>query len=110
MAKTFSPIAWMAPATLIFVFMMGCAFSDQAAFKQRVQEMSDNELISAYQDITEQLKTINREIRLDRRATDSRRRNDPTPDTNAYFSSGYVDLRAKETILVQEVKKRQLRR
>lgn len=110
MGKKCRRIAWMAPFVLIFAFMTGCAFSEQAAFKQRVQEMSDTELISAYQGINERLKTINRDIRLERKTTESRLRNDPTPDTNAYFSSGYVDLRAKEKILVQEVKKRRLRR
>lgn len=90
--------------------MMGCAFSDRAAYRERTRHMSDRELVAAYRGVLKQLSALDREIRRDWESDADRRGNDPSPETTAYFSSGYVDLLAKEKILLQEIRERRLRR
>ena len=102
--------AWTALALLLCAFVAGCAFSDRAAYQKDVQRMSDRELVSAYRSVAKQINALDREIRRDRESDTDRSRRDPSPETNAYFSSGYVDLLAKEKILLQELKQRRLRR
>ena len=101
-------IAWMVPAIFLCAVLVGCAFRDQAAFRQRVEHMSDDEVIATYRGITQRLKAIDKEIRQDRDEVPNRSVKDPATDMNAYFSSGYVDLYAKEKILIREIRKRRL--
>ena len=110
MGKQWRQVAWTASAVLIWAIMMGCAFNEQAAFEQRVQKMSDTELAASIQNLRGQIKDINRTIRRDRKATESRHGFNPVQNMGTHFSSRRVDLRAKEEILLKEVKMRRRHR
>ena len=102
--------AWTALALLLFAFVASCAFSDRAAYREQVRKMSDRELVAAYRNVAKQINALGREIHRDWESDADRRGNDISPETAAYFSSGYVDLLAKEKILLNEIGQRRLRR
>jgi hypothetical protein len=91
---------------LAILFCVNCAGTKHNTFQNKIRAMSDDELTSYYQGITDRLRDVERDNERERYEADYNPENLVSPQSNVYFVTPAYSLMKKQKAILEELNRR----
>lgn len=93
-------------ALFSILMCFSCAGTQHATFQNNIKSMSDDDLVSYYQGITDRLRSVDSDNERVRNRSDYNPENLAQPQSNIYFGTQEYGLVKKQKAILEELNRR----